>query len=71
MCRTVCKRKVGKVLMVNSVELGFLNQTQQVRKFQCDRASGLECSLETSGKVVDVWYMGMQHYSRMRSACLP
>ena len=49
--------KIGKVLVVDGVELGVLNQAHEVGKFQGDHALGFECCLQTTGKVVDVRHM--------------
>src|SRR5215813_10921736 len=45
------------MLVVHRIELGVFNQPKQMRKFESDGSPGLECSLESSGKAVNVGYM--------------
>lgn len=47
------------MLVIDGVKLGVLDQPHQVRKFQCDGATGLECGLQASRKVVDIGHMGV------------
>ncbi len=63
-----CRRKdplnriegqIGKVLVIDGVELGVFDQPHEVGEFQDDGAAGLERGLESTREVIDIRYMGI------------
>ncbi len=53
------QRKIGKVLVIDRVELPLRDQLQQMGKFQRDRATGLERNRKATGEIIDVRDMGI------------
>ena len=53
------EREIGKVLVVDGVELGVFDELQQVGEFQRNGAVGLEDSFEAASEVVDVGHVGI------------
>ena len=53
------KRKVGKMFVIDGVELRSFDEPHHVGKFQRDGAVGLEHCLQPPGEVVDVGDVGV------------
>ena len=53
------ERQVGKMLVVDRVELRVLDEAHQVRKFERDRPTGFQRGLESRREVVDVGHVGI------------
>ena len=53
------QRKIRKMFVVHGVELVFRHQSQQMREFQSDGATGFERGLQPTGEVVDIGHMGV------------
>src|SRR5437667_10004938 len=58
------QREVGKVFVINRVELSVLDQPHQVRKLQRDRALWFECGLQAAREIVDVGHMRVDIVAR-------
>ena len=52
------KRKIGKVFMVNRVELVFLHEPHQMRKLEGDDPVLVEQNLHPADKTIQIRYMG-------------
>ena len=51
------ERKVGKMLVIDGIELNLFNEVEQVRKLKCSYAVGLEQYRKSFSEIIDIWDM--------------
>src|SRR5881296_4629866 len=65
------KREVGKMLMVNRVELVLLDEPHEVREFDGDGAKRLQQDLEAGDEVIEVVHLGEDVFPQQEIGLLP
>ena len=58
------QRKVGKMFVVDRVELAKFDQLHQVREFQRNGSAGLQRKLQSASKVIDVGHVRVHVIAR-------